>query len=109
MAPVGQPVSIATDRQHRRLFLAGRNASLPVTMDADSGRSIGSPFPIGAGVDTNVYDPETGVGASSTGDGARDPKTHDLPVDTADFDPPAAGAAQRKAKPGTFHLPIHGS
>jgi hypothetical protein len=38
-------------------------------MDADSGKIIGQPFPIGARVDANVYDPETGMVASSTGDG----------------------------------------
>ena len=136
VAPVGQPVSIAMDRQHRRLFIAGRNAPLLIAMDADSGKIVGQPFPIGARVDANVYDPETGVVASSTGDGAihifhadspgkltivetvkteygaktmaLDPKTHYLLVDTSDFDPPAAGNAQRKAKPGTFHLLIYG-
>jgi hypothetical protein len=132
---------MAMDRQRRRLFIGGRNARLLVVMDADSGKIIGQPFPIGARVDTNVYDPETGTIASSTGDGtihvfhedspdkfsvvetvetefgartmALDPKTHNLLVDTSDFDPPAAATAaqpnpQRRAKPGTFHLLIYG-
>ena len=141
VAPAGQPVSIAMDRQHRRLFIAGRNPKLLVVMDADNGKIVGQPFPIGARVDANVYDPETGLVASATGEGtihifhqdspdrlvvvetvqtehgaktmALDPKTHDLLVDTADFDPPAAVTAaqpnpQRKARPGTFHLLIYG-
>jgi len=136
VAPVGQPVSIAMDRQRRRLFIAGRNASLLIAMDADTGKIIGPPLPIGTRVDGNVFDPETGIVASSTGDGAihifhedssgklsavevvkteygaktmaLDPKTHYLLVDTADFDPPPAGSAQRKARPGTFHLLVYG-
>jgi len=138
VAPAGQPVSIAMDRQHRRLFIAGRNPKVLVMMDADSGKIVGQPFPIGARVDANVYDPETGLVASATGDGtihvfhedspdrlvvvetvqteygaktmALDPKTHDLLVDTADFDAPNAQQpnAQRKARPGTFHLLIYG-
>jgi YVTN family beta-propeller protein len=141
VAPAGQPVSMAMDRQHRRLFIGGRNARLLVVMDADSGKIIGQPFPIGARVDTNVFDPETALVAASTSDGtihifhedspdklsvvetvqteygaktmALDPKTHNLLVDTSDFDPPAAAAAQqpnaqRRPKPGTFHLLIYG-
>jgi len=141
VAPAGQPVSIAMDRQHRRLFIAGRNPALLVVMDADSGKIIGPPFPIGARVDANVFDPETGMVASATGEGtihifhqdspdklsavetvktefgaktmALDPKTHNLLVDTSEFDPPPDAAAQqkssqRKAKPGTFHLLIYG-
>jgi hypothetical protein len=136
VAPVGQPVSIAMDRQHRRLFLAGRNASLLIAMDADNGKIIGPPFPIGARVDGNVFDPETGLVASATGDGAihifhedspdkltavetvkteygaktmaLDPQKHYFLVDTADFDPPTGGKGQRKARPGTYHLLVYG-
>ena len=141
VAPAGQPVSIAMDREHRRLFIAGRNPQLLVVMDADNGKIIGQPFPIGARVDATVYDPETGLVASSTGEGtihifhedspdklsvvelvktefgaktmALDPKTHNLLVDTADFDAPPAATAQKKnpqrrARPGTFRLLIYG-
>lgn len=140
VAPAGQPVSIAMDRVHRRLFIAGRNPQLLVVMDADSGKIIGQPFPIGTRVDTNIYDPETGLIAASTGDGAihvfhedspdkisvvetvktefgaktmaLDPKTHNLLVDTADFDTPPAATSQKrpqpKARPGTLHLLIYG-
>jgi hypothetical protein len=116
VAPAGQPVSIAMDRQHRRLFIAGRDPKTLVMMNADNGKIIGGPFPIGGRVDTNVFDPETGLVAASTGDGtihifhedspdklslvetvttefgaktmALDPKTHNLLVSTADFDAP---------------------
>lgn len=141
VAPAGQPVSIAMDRQHRRLFIGGRNPKLLVMMDADTGKIIGQPFPIGDRVDTNVFDPDTGLVASSTRQGTihifhedspdrltevetvntefgaktmgLDPKTHNLFVDTSDFDPPAAATAgqrspQPRAKPGTFRLLIYG-
>jgi len=141
VAPAGQPVSMAMDRVHRRLFIGGRGPKVLVVMDADSGKIIGQPFPIGARVDTNVFDPGTGLVASSTGDGtihlihedspdkfslvetvqteygaktmALDPKTHNLYVDTADFDSPGAATEKqpnppRRAKPGTFHLLIYG-
>jgi DNA-binding beta-propeller fold protein YncE len=141
VTPAGQPVSMAMDRVHRRLFIGGRNPKVLVVMDADSGKIIGGPFPIGARVDTNTYDPDTALVASSTGDGtihifhedspgkftvvetvqteygaktmALDPKTHNLYIDTADFDAPGAATEkqpnpQRRAKPGTFHLLIYG-
>lgn len=127
VAPAGQPVSIAMDRQSRRLFIGARNPSMFVVMDADSGKIIGPSFPIKARVDTTVYDPETGLAACSTGDGAihifhedspnkisvvdtvkteygaktmaLDPKTHNLLVDTSDFVAPATGTKQPNARP----------
>src|SRR2546430_3451223 len=60
---------MAMDRQHRRLFIGGRNPKLLVVMDADNGKIVGQPFPIGDRVDTNVYDPETRLVACSTGEG----------------------------------------
>jgi hypothetical protein len=91
-------------------------------MDADSGKVIQS-FPISAGVDANIYEPETRLVFSSTREGvihifhedapgqfsvvaavkteygaktmALDPKTHHLLVDTADFGPPPAPTARR--------------
>ena len=123
VAPAGQPVSIAMDRQHRRLFIGGRNAKLLVVMNADNGKIIGQPFPIGDRVDTNIYDPETGLVACSTREGtihvfhedspdklslvetvktefgaktmAYDPKSHNLYVDTSDFGPAPAPSAQQ--------------
>src|ERR1700730_1730537 len=141
VAPAGQAVSMAMDRAHRRLFIGGRNPKLLVVMDADNGKIIGQPFPIGDRVDTNIYDPKTGLVASSTREGtihifhedspdklspvetvktefgaktmALDPKTHNLLVDTSDFDWPGPATGKqpnppRRAKPGTFRLLIYG-
>jgi hypothetical protein len=128
------------DRKNRRLFIGCRNPKVFLVMDADSGKIIGEPFPIGARVDSNIFDPETGLAACATGDGtihifhedspdklsmiqtvktefgaktmALDSKTHNLLVDTSDFEEVAANSKQknpqRRAKPGTFHLLIYG-
>src|SRR5206468_7331658 len=47
VTPAGQPVSIAMDREHRRLFIGARGPKLLVMMDADTGKVIGQAFPIG--------------------------------------------------------------
>jgi hypothetical protein len=140
VAPGGQPVSMAMDRQHRRLFIGCRNPKVLLVMDADTGRIIGQPFPIGDRVDTNVFDAQTAIAAASTREGtihlihedspnqfravetvksefgaktmALDPKTHNLLVDTADFETPAPTAKQPnpqpRPKPGSFRLLIYG-
>jgi len=123
VAPAGQPVSIAMDRVHRRLFIGGRKPKMLVVMDADSGKIIGQPFPIGDRVDANVYDPETGLIAAATREGTLhiihedspdkysvvetvktefgaktmglDPKTHNLYLSTSDFGPAPAPTAQQ--------------
>jgi DNA-binding beta-propeller fold protein YncE len=140
VAPGGQPTSMAMDRVHRRLFIGGRNPKMFWVMNADNGKVIQS-FPIGERVDTTTFDPETGQIASATQDGAihifhedspdkyslvetvktefgaktmgLDLKTHNLYVDTSDFDPPAAPTEkqpnpQPRARPGTFRLLIYG-
>lgn len=129
-----QPVSLAMDRQHRRLFIGCRNPKVFIVMDADSGKIIGESQPIGGRVDTTVFDPGTGLVALSTGDGtidifhedspdkysavqsvktepgaktmALDPKTHDLYVDTAEFE--AGTNGRPRAKPGTLHILVYG-
>jgi len=116
----GQPVSMAMDREHRRLFIGCRNPRVFLVMDADNGKIIGEPFPIGARVDSNIFDPDTGLAAASTADGTihifhedspdrfsvvetvkteygaktmgLDSKTHNLLVSTADFEAPPADA-----------------
>jgi DNA-binding beta-propeller fold protein YncE len=140
VAPGAQPVSMAMDRENRRLFIGCRNPKVFLVMDADSGRIIGKPFPIGGRVDSNIFDPETKLAACSTGDGtihvfhedspdafsavqtvqtefgaktmALDSKTHNLLVDTSDFETPATEGKQKapqpRAKPGTFRLLIYG-
>jgi YVTN family beta-propeller protein len=132
VAPAGQPVSIAMDRVHRRLFIGGRNAKMLVVMDADTGKIIGEPFPIGGGVDTNVFDPGTGLIAAATRDGllhifhedspdkisvvevvktefgaktmGLDPKTHNLYLTTSDFGP-APPATESRPNPQPVATP----
>jgi YVTN family beta-propeller protein len=118
VAPAGEPVAITMDPKGRRLFIGGRDPRMLVVMDADSGKVVGTPFPIGDRVDSNIYEPETGLVASATRGGTLhifhldspdklsvvetvktefgaktmglDPKTHNLYLTTADFKPAAA-------------------
>jgi DNA-binding beta-propeller fold protein YncE len=122
LAPAGTPTALAMDLQHRRLFSAGRNPQMLVVLDADSGKVIQS-FPISAGVDAAVYEPDTRLLFVSTREGfvhifreespdkfsivdsvktefgaktmGLDTKTHNFFVDTADFGQPPAPTAQR--------------
>lgn len=68
IAPAGAPAPIAMDREHRRLFVAGREPAMLVVMNADDGKVIAS-FPISNGADADVYDPKTGMIFVSTRDG----------------------------------------
>ena len=116
VAPAGAPTALAMDRQHRRLFSSGRNPQMLVMMDADNGKVIQS-FPISAGADADVYEPETGLLFVSTREGmvhtfhedspdklsevetikteygaktmALDPITHKLYLTSSDFAAPA--------------------
>jgi len=116
-APAELPVSMAIIQNHRRLFSAGRDPQLMIMMDADTGKVIQS-YPISAGVDANVFEPETGLLFVSTREGMMhifhedspnklnevetikteygaktmqiDPKTHKVFLSTSDFNPPAA-------------------
>jgi YVTN family beta-propeller protein len=118
VAPSGQPVSITMDRKTRRLFVGGRNPKMLVMMDADTGKVIGEPFPIGDRVDANIFDPSTSTVASATREGTLhifhedspdklsmvetvktefgaktmglDMKTHNLYLTTSDFGPAPA-------------------
>jgi len=133
--PAGQPVAIALDAEHHRLFSAGRKPTMLVMMDADNGKVIQS-LPITAGVDANIYDPATGFVFSSTRAGvlhvfhedspdklsvmeeiktqfgaktmALDSKTHNLFLVTADFTPPSGPKGDRKAIKGTARVLIYG-
>src|SRR5437588_2024093 len=115
VAPAGTPVAMAMDREHRRLFSSGRGPQMLVMMDADNGKVLQS-FPITAGVDATIFEPETSLIFVSTREGmihifhedspdklsevetvkteygaktmGLDPKTHNLYVSTSDFDPP---------------------
>jgi DNA-binding beta-propeller fold protein YncE len=131
--PAGGPVAIDMDREHRRIFSAGREPAMLVVMDADSGKVLQS-LPIGGGVDSNIFEPETGllfvatrvgklhvfhedtpdklteVETVKTEYGAKtmglDSKTHNLFLPTADFTP--GTGEKRKAVPGTFRVLIYG-
>lgn len=134
LAPEGGPTAITMDREHRRLFSAGREPAMMDMLDADSGKVLQS-AKISGGVDAAVYEAETGNVFVSTRDGivhifhedspekfseveqlktefgaktmALDTKTHDLYLSTADFGEPDANK-RRRPVPGTFHLLIYG-
>lgn len=134
LAPEGGPTAITMDREHRRLFSAGREPAMLDMLDADSGKVLQS-AKISGGVDAAVFEPETGNVFVSTRDGvvhifhedspekfseveqvktefgaktmALDTKTHHLYLSTADFSEPDANK-RRRPVPGTFHLLIYG-
>jgi YVTN family beta-propeller protein len=121
IAPAEEATAIDLDAQHHRLFIGGRNKLLAI-MNVDSGKVVQT-FPIGAGVDTNIFEPSTGllfvaaregtlhifhedspdnfsvVETVKTEFGARnmalDSKTHQLFIDTADFTPAAEPTAEQ--------------
>jgi len=132
IAPAEEATAMDMDVQHHRLFVGGRNKLLAI-MDADTGKVLQT-FPIGSGVDTNIYEPATGLLFTATREGtlhifhedsadkfsvvetvktefgarnmALDPKTHQLFIDTADFAPAAEPTAdQPKPQP----TPISGT
>lgn len=134
LAPAGAPTALAMDTAHRRLFSAGRNPQDLVVLDADSGKVIQS-FPISAGVDAAVFEPETGMVYVSTREGfvhifhedtpdkysevekvktelgaktmGLDMKTRNIFVDTADFKT-APGSERPQAVLGSFRVLVYG-
>jgi hypothetical protein len=135
VAPAGEPVAMAMDTAHRKLFIGARNPAVMVEMDADNGKIVAGPYPIGPSVDSCVFDPGAAVAACSTRDGAihvfhenaqgivsplqviktefgaktmaLDPKTHDFLTDTATRSPAAAGR-RPSFKPGSLRLLVYG-
>lgn len=137
-SPEGGPTALALDRQHHRLFSAGRKPQTLIAMDADTGKVIQS-FPISAGTDAAAFDPSTQDIFVSTRDGklhifhedspdsysvvatvdtqfgaktmGLDSKTHRLFLDTADFRSATQSngpAGQRTPVPGTFRVLLFG-
>jgi DNA-binding beta-propeller fold protein YncE len=132
LAPAGQLVSIAMDREHRRLFIGGRNPKTLVVVNSANGKVLQS-FPIGDRVDATVFDPESKLVAASTREGtihvfhedspdnfssmqtiktefgaktmALDPQTHRFYTDTAEFNAPSATPQQPNPQP----TPVPGS
>jgi YVTN family beta-propeller protein len=121
IAPAEGATAIDLDVQHHRLFISGRNKVLAI-LNVDTGK-VGQTFPIGAGVDTNIYDAENGILFVAVREGilhifheenpdrfnvvenvktefgarnmAFDPKSHRLFLDTADFTPAAQPTAEQ--------------
>ena len=132
IAPAAEATAMDMDVQHRRLFIGGRNKVLAI-MDADNGKVIQT-FPIGDGVDTNIYEPKTGMLFTAVREGALhifhedtpdkfsavetvktefgarnmaiDPKTHKIFIDTADFGEAPAPTAE---KPHPARPPVPGT
>lgn len=121
IAPAEEATAIDLDVAHHRLFIGGRNKILAV-IDTETGKIVQT-LPIGSGVDTNIYEPETGllfiavregllhifhedspdkftlVETVKTEFGARnaalDFKTHKLFIDTSDFGPAPEPTAEQ--------------
>jgi YVTN family beta-propeller protein len=132
IAPAEEATAVDLDVKHGRLFIGGRNKILAI-MDEKSGKVVQN-FPIGAGVDTNIYEPATGLLFIATREGtlhifhedspdkfsvvetvktefgarnlALDPKTHRLFIDTADFGPSPAPTAEQ---PNPQPTPVSGT
>ena len=128
-APCKNPVSMAIDTKHQRLFSGCRSGVMAVS-DYRAGKII-TTLPIGAGVDGAGYDPATGDAFASCLDGTLtvihqdtpdtyhvaetvktmensrnmglDPATHRIFLAGAKFEPAPAGTRQRpRAIDGTF-------
>ena len=133
IAPAGTPTALAMDVKHRLLFIGGRNKILAI-MNADSGKVLQS-FPITTGVDTIIYDADSGLLYASTREaihilhedtpeqftevetlktefGAKtmglDTRTHRIFVDTADFGPPPP-ASPGEPHPESERVPTPGT
>jgi hypothetical protein len=120
LAGCNEPSGMAIDAAHQRLIVGCGNET-SVIVDSATGREVAK-LPIGKGVDANGFDPGTGNGFASCGDGtltvmhedtpdkwtvaakvatrkgartmAVDEKTHDVYLATADFGPPPAPTAE---------------
>jgi YVTN family beta-propeller protein len=131
-APCEAPTGMAFDQATHRLFL-GCDNQLMVMMDSTNGKVVYS-VPVGAGVDSTWFDPQTRLAFTSNGGagtvsvahedsaaalkivqtiktarGARtmalDPATHTIYLAATDYEPQAPGSKDRpKAVVGTFRV-----
>jgi DNA-binding beta-propeller fold protein YncE len=130
VAPGGRPVGMAIDRKTHRLFVGCRNPQKLIVMSSEDGKVLAD-LPIGAGVDATKF--HAGHAFASSGDGtltvasekagkfvveqvvktpagARTMGIDDFAdavyLPTAEFEPPAPGAASKRpqAKPDTFMI-----
>jgi DNA-binding beta-propeller fold protein YncE len=121
LKPCEEPTGMAIDRRHHRLLIGCSNR-LAAFVDTEKGRLV-TTVPIGDGVDGTAFDPATGLGYSSNGEGtltvireetpdkltvvetvptrkgartiALDEKTHSLFLPTAEYGPPPAPTAEQ--------------
>ncbi len=129
-APCRQPVSMAIDTGHHRLFSGCRSGVMAVS-DYEAGKVVAT-VPIGAGVDGAGFDPASGDAFASNGDGTLkvihqdgpdqyrvaetletprgsrtmglDPTNHRLFVAAAKFGPAPSGGGRPAVLPGSFTL-----
>ncbi len=129
-APCKQPVSMAIDTAHHRLF-SGCRSGLMAVSDYQSGKIVAT-LPIGTGVDGAGYDPASGNAFASNADGTLtvihqdspdqyhvletvttpigsrnmglDPTNHRVFVVAAKFGPVPAGGRRGPVLPGSFQL-----
>jgi DNA-binding beta-propeller fold protein YncE len=128
--PCKQPVSMAIDKTHHRLFSGCRSGVLAVS-DYQAGKAV-TTLPIGKGVDGAGFDPASGDVFASNADGTLtiihqdgpdqyrvvdnlttpvgsrnmglDPTNHRVFVVSAQFGPAPAGGGRKPVLPGTFTL-----
>jgi len=132
-APCKQPVAMAIDTTHHRLFSGCRSGVMAIS-DYQAGKVVAT-VPIGAGVDGAGYDAASGDAFASNADGTLnvihqdnpdqyrvvqtlqtapgsrnmglDPTTHRVFVVSATFGPaPASGRGRGPVLPGTFSLMV---
>jgi hypothetical protein len=130
VVPGGHPVGMALDRKNHLLFIGCRNPQKLIVMSTDDGKVVAD-LPIGAGVDATKIDGDQAFASCGDGSlivigkkagrfevvqvvktpaGARtmgvDPTTRTIYLPTAEFEPPAPGAASRRpvAKPDAFMI-----
>jgi DNA-binding beta-propeller fold protein YncE len=129
-APCKQPVSMALDTAHHRLF-SGCRSGLMAVSDYQAGRVVAT-IPIGAGVDGAGYDAASGNAFASNADGTLtvihqdspdqyhvienvqtpvgsrnmglDPTNHRVFLVSAKFGPVPAGGRRGPVLPGTFSM-----
>jgi DNA-binding beta-propeller fold protein YncE len=129
-APCKQPVAMAIDTAHHRLFSGCRSGVMAVS-DYSAGKIVAT-VPIGAGVDGAGFDPASGNAFASNADGTLsvihqdspdqyrvaetvqtpkgsrnmglDPSNHRLFVASGKFGPPPAAGKRGPVLPGSFTL-----
>jgi DNA-binding beta-propeller fold protein YncE len=133
-APCKQPVPMAIDPAHHRLF-SGCRSGLMAISDYDAGKIVAT-VPIGSGVDGAGYDPESRDAFASNGDGTLtvihqnspdqyqvtqtlqtvegsrnmglDPTNHRVFIASGKFGPAPQGSRRRPVLPDSFSLLVVG-